>query len=89
MSAFKKGLFERLWTAAYKKYFNQTGVPTSITESVAPYSFFQKTRSDVTNIVTIDIGGGTTDIVVADTNGVKCISSMRFAADAKAQIVLS
>ena len=82
MSAFKKGLFERLWTAAYKKYFNPTGVPTSITESVAPYSFFQKTRSDVTNIVTIDIGGGTTDIVVADTNGVKCISSMRFAADA-------
>ena len=56
MSAFKKGLFERLWTAAYKKYFNPTGVPTSITESVAPYSFFQKTRSDVTNIVTIDIG---------------------------------
>lgn len=82
MSAFKKGLFERIWTAAYKKYFNPTGVPTAITESVAPYSFFQKTRSDVTNIVTIDIGGGTTDIVVADSNGVKCISSMRFAADA-------
>ena len=82
MSAFKKGLFERLWTAAYKKYFNPTGTPIAITESVAPYSFFQKTRSDVTNIVTIDIGGGTTDIVVADSRGVKCITSMRFAADA-------
>ena len=42
MSAFKKGLFERLWTAAYKKYFNPTGVPTSITESVAPYFIFPK-----------------------------------------------
>lgn len=49
-------------------------------EYINPY--FPFTRSDVTNIVTIDIGGGTTDIVVADTNGVKCISSMRFAADA-------
>ena len=82
MSPFKKGLFEQLWNNAYKKFFNPTGAPISITESVAPYSFFQKTRSDVTNIVTVDIGGGTTDIVVADSTGVKCISSMRFAADA-------
>ena len=82
MSALKKGLFERIWTAAYQKYFNSTGAPIAITESVAPYSFFQKTSAQVTDIVTIDIGGGTTDIVVADTGGVKCITSMRFAADA-------
>lgn len=82
MSNNKRGLFERVWTTAYKKYFNPTGSPIAITESIAPYSFFQKTRADVTNIVTIDIGGGTTDIVVADTNGVKLITSMRFAADA-------
>ena len=82
MSDCKKGLFERVWVAAYKKYFNPTEVPTAITESVAPYSFFQKTMPNVANIVTIDIGGGTTDIVVADTKNVKCITSMRFAADA-------
>lgn len=82
MSNNKRGLFERVWTAAYQKYFNPTGIPIAITESIAPYSFFQKTRADVTNIVTIDIGGGTTDIVVADTNEVKLVTSMRFAADA-------
>lgn len=82
MSNNKRGLFERVWTAAYKKYFNPVGAPVAITESIAPYSFFQKTRADVTNIVTIDIGGGTTDIVVADTNDVKLVTSMRFAADA-------
>lgn len=82
MSPIKQGLFQNLWKKAYQKYFNSTGEPTSITESVAPYSFFQKTRADVSNIVTIDIGGGTTDIVVADSHGVKCITSMRFAADA-------
>lgn len=82
MSNNKRGLFERVWTSAYQKYFNPTGTPVAITESIAPYSFFQKTRADVTNIVTIDIGGGTTDIVVADTNDVKLVTSMRFAADA-------
>lgn len=82
MSDYKKGLFEQVWDAAYKKYFNPSGSPMAITESVAPFSFFQKTRPEVTNIVTIDIGGGTTDIVVAYTNEVKCITSMRFAADA-------
>lgn len=82
MSNNKRGLFQRVWTAAYQKYFNPTGQPIAITESIAPYKFFQQTRADVTNIVTIDIGGGTTDIVVADTNGVKLVTSMRFAADA-------
>lgn len=82
MSNYKRGLFDSVWTAAYKKYFNPKGKPISITESIAPYSFFQDTRPDVADIVTIDIGGGTTDIVVADANGVKLVTSMRFAADA-------
>lgn len=82
MSVFKKSLFERIWNDAYKKFFNPSGEPIAITESVAPYSFFQKTMATVSNIVTIDIGGGTTDIVVADSTGVKCVTSMRFAADA-------
>lgn len=82
MSNNKRGLFERVWNAAYQKYFNTTNTPIAITESIAPYSYFQKTMASVTNIVTVDIGGGTTDIVVADTHDVKCITSMRFAADA-------
>jgi hypothetical protein len=82
MSVNKKNLFEQIWQKAYKKYFNPTGTPIAITESIAPYSYFQRTNRNVTNIVTIDIGGGTTDIVVADTDGVQLVTSMRFAADA-------
>lgn len=83
MSNNKLGLFKKVWTSAYKKYFNPTGAPEAITESIAPYSFFQKTMSCVANnIVTIDIGGETTDIVVADMEEVKCVTSMRFATDA-------
>ena len=82
MSPIKQGLFQRIWTNAFHKYFNPDVDPIAITESVAPYSFFQKTRADVLDIVTVDIGGGTTDVVVADSLGLKCVSSMRFAADA-------
>ena len=82
MSAFKQGLLKTVWDNAYHKYFSSEGAPIAITESIAPYSYFQKTRSDVSDIVTIDIGGGTTDIVVADSVGVQCITSMRFGADA-------
>ena len=82
MSTPKRGLFARVWTTAYQKYFNPNGKPIEITESIAPYSFFQKTRANVTDIVTIDIGGGSTDIVVANGDGVQLITSMRFAADA-------
>ena len=82
MSPLKQGLFRKMWDNAYHKYFNTESSPILMTESIAPYSFFQQTRPDVSDIVTIDIGGGTTDVVVADANGVKCITSMRFAADA-------
>ena len=82
MSENKQKLFTKVWNEAYKKFFNSNGTPIAITESIAPYSYFQNTMRNVTDVVTIDIGGGTTDIVIADTKGVKCVTSMRFAADA-------
>lgn len=82
MSNNKLSLFRRKWNDLYHRYFNPESQPIAITESIAPYSFFQQTRADVTDIVTIDIGGGTTDIVVADNQGVKLVTSVRFAADA-------
>lgn len=82
MSENKQKLFTKVWNEAYQKFFNSKGTPIAITESIAPYSYFQNTMRHVTDVVTIDIGGGTTDIVIADTKGVKCVTSMRFAADA-------
>lgn len=82
MSNNKLALFGQIWDDAYHKLFNTAGVPVRITESVAPYAYFQETERNVTNIVTIDIGGGTTDIVVADNGGIKLVTSVRFAADA-------
>ena len=74
--------FEEAWNNAYEKYFGgdkNNIVP--ITESVAPFEYYVRDGNS-SNLVTIDIGGGTTDIVIA--NGGKnadCITSFRFAAN--------
>lgn len=82
MARSKYNLFAKVWNDAFKKYFNSNEVPVAITESIAPYSFFQQDYLQVVDVVTIDIGGGTTDMVVADKDSVRLITSMRFAADA-------
>jgi len=80
----EKGRYNNLknaWENSYKKYFgNDTKNITSLTESIAPFEYYVKDgNSD--NLVTIDIGGGTTDIVVAKERDVQAITSFRFAAN--------
>lgn len=70
------------WNEAYKKYFGgEESNIIAITESVAPFEYYIKDR-DASNLVTIDIGGGTTDIVISTTGKVDFITSFRFAANA-------
>lgn len=69
------------WNEAYKKYFGgEESNIIPITESVAPFEYYVKDRN-ANNLVTIDIGGGTTDIVISSTGTVDYITSFRFAAD--------
>jgi len=74
--------FENAWNDAYKKYFGDDKkniVP--ITESVAPFEYYVRDGNS-SNLVTIDIGGGTTDIVIASgSKNADCITSFRFAAN--------
>ena len=74
--------FETAWNDAYKKYFGnnmQNIVP--ITESVAPFEYYVRDHNS-NHLVTIDIGGGTTDIVIANDGKADFITSFRFAANA-------
>lgn len=74
--------FNDVWTKAYEKYFGgdkRNVIP--MTESVAPYEHYRNSEASVGNIVTIDIGGGTTDIVLANDGNVSNITSFHFAAD--------
>ena len=74
--------FSDVWNKAYEKYFGgdkRNVIP--MTESVAPYEHYRSAQANVGNIVTIDIGGGTTDIVLAKDGNVTNITSFHFAAD--------
>lgn len=82
MTRARKNQFEEVWNSAYQKYFgNDLTNLVSCNESVAPYYYFKSTNPNVNNIVTIDIGGGTSDIVISAHNEVKYISSFRFASN--------
>lgn len=69
------------WNDAYREYFGD-GVTKCITESVAPIQYFFKRYSTATNLVNVDIGGGTTDIAFAKNKDISHVTSFRFASNA-------
>lgn len=75
-------LFKNEWDSAYKRYFNgNSGNIIPITESIAPYEYYSRGKGISANMATIDIGGGTSDIVISENGKVKYITSFRFAAN--------
>ena len=74
--------FRGIWQDAYQKYFGgEIDNIAAMTESVAPFEYYRNSVSAASDLVTIDIGGGTTDIVIAQNGEVKHITSFRFAAN--------
>jgi hypothetical protein len=51
------------------------------TESVAPYLYYKSKEGNISNVTSIDIGGGTSDIAIVVRGQVKNITSFRFAAN--------
>ena len=82
MSPFKRNQFAEVWEDAYIKYFGNNGTNIqSITESEAPYLAYHSANSVTDNVATVDIGGGTTDVVIVSGGKMQAITSFRFAAD--------
>ncbi|MDO4525510.1 MAG: hypothetical protein Q4B61_09285 [Bacteroidales bacterium] len=79
----RRNSFKTVWEDAYKKYFgSDISNVKMMTESVAPYNFYKTTTMASANMVSVDIGGGTTDIVFAQNNNIQCITSFQFASSA-------
>lgn len=76
-------LIEGIWEALYVHYFGgNTALLRSIPESIAPYKYYQQRFGAGIDVLTIDIGGGTSDATIVDHNGqVAFITSFRFAAN--------
>ncbi len=75
--------FHKLWHSLHTSYIgeNATKQLISLSESVAPYSYFKSKHAAKRNVATIDIGGGTTDVYIVEDGESKMLSSFRFAAN--------
>lgn len=76
--------FNQIWTKLYHDYFGSNADVNLITisESTAPYRYYRKKKGAKSEVVTIDVGGGTTDVFVVENNEPKMLISFLFASNA-------
>lgn len=77
-----RGNFKTLWKAAHEKILNGVGELHEMTESVAPYLFLTRSnaiRGVAGNALNIDIGGGSTDLLLVVNGQPKYGTSVKFA----------
>jgi hypothetical protein len=84
MSDYQKGDFQETWQRNFEAIFGNYGSLTHITESVAPFYFLRRTNQLVAgeNMINIDIGGGTTDVLLFVGQQPRFGSSFKFGANA-------
>lgn len=85
MSTYRVRLLESKWNELFSKYINKSQTPEKISESIAPFYYYNThlgVHALANPVVSIDIGGGTTDVVVYTNNNSELLTSFRFAANA-------
>lgn len=71
---------EQIWRKAFEKYFGMAeGRLLHVSESSAPVAYVFQSMPNSTSLVSIDIGGGTTDVAFAENTDMKATTSFRFA----------
>ena len=84
MPVFRRKFFQNSWDTYYQRYFPGASRIFRMSESFAPfYHYYHKenVRPHDRPAVNIDIGGGTTDIVIYQSEDPVALSSFRFAAN--------
>ena len=67
------------WDDAFRELFNPNGSTNNLSESIAPIRYYFYRYATATNLINVDIGGGTTDIAFSTNGKVDYITSFRFA----------
>ena len=84
MPAGRVATISTIWNNLYTDYIdsNTTDKLLSIPESIAPYNYYSLYHGAGVDVLSIDIGGGTSDALVIDSMGEPAfITSFRFAAN--------
>ena len=81
MSQRRLSQLRNAWNDAYAKMFSSTGSTMEESESVAPIQYYFRRYATATNLINIDIGGGTTDVAFSVGGNVNYITSFKFAAN--------
>jgi hypothetical protein len=74
---------EGIWNKYFTKYF-KGGKTSKLSESIAPYYYYQNHGNIIAGtdtVVSIDIGGGTSDVVIFQKEKPIALTSARFAAN--------
>jgi hypothetical protein len=83
MSEGKINKLNKIWKDLYKSYVGEdTGNVICMSESSAPYYYYSKRQGAKSEVVTIDVGGGTTDVYVVENKAPKMLMSFRYASNA-------
>ncbi|RZJ70287.1 hypothetical protein [Flavobacterium sp.] len=85
MTKHRINMLESTWNRLFAKFINTTQAPDKLSESIAPFYYFNSqlgVNALSSSVVSIDIGGGTTDVVVYTNNRPEILTSFRFAANA-------
>lgn len=92
MDRHRVGSISSIWNKLYKVYFRGDDISEvpmnsmeqnvfTMSESTAPYYYYRNTEKATTNVVSIDIGGGTSDILIVEEGNPKYLTSCQFAAN--------
>ncbi|MEY4539068.1 MAG: hypothetical protein RLZZ306_825 [Bacteroidota bacterium] len=84
----RRNYFEGIWNKHYKNIITPKNYPQRIPESTAPFYWFahgagkHAIAAVYYPAVCVDIGGGTSDVVIFEDDKPVCLTSFRFAANA-------
>jgi hypothetical protein len=84
MKPARKSQLEETWNSLFQTYFKPNQLAIGVPESLAPYYYFKginKLQGSYKPVVSIDIGGGTSDVVVFKSNKPLLLTSFKFAAN--------
>jgi hypothetical protein len=86
MKPARRADLENTWNELFEEYFGKSNKPIGITESLAPFYYYKGTNQiqggAYKPVLSIDIGGGTTDVVIFKSNRPLLLTSFKFAANA-------